>query len=123
MNQKDFFQWPDNSSAYKISRCKPRPYLSDMVEIVATRGEYNLMYRTDFSKDLVAFNFITEKFKKASTKPPNIPRLRGIKNERKQRILKDIVPLIPPNRQDFWKNLSVNDYAIDLRTNYEVQQQ
>ncbi|KAK5648661.1 hypothetical protein RI129_003553 [Pyrocoelia pectoralis] len=46
MKKEDFFVWPDNSSTYKINHSKPRPYLKDIIEVVAKRGNFVLFYKT-----------------------------------------------------------------------------
>lgn len=51
MKLKDFFVWSDYSSAYKINHSKPRPYLKDIVEVVAGCVKYMLSYKTKFSSD------------------------------------------------------------------------
>ncbi|KAG8304220.1 hypothetical protein J6590_099644 [Homalodisca vitripennis] len=47
----DFTMWQDLSSAYKLNKQNPRPYLSNMVYVKAKRGEYNLTYKVSFSKE------------------------------------------------------------------------
>lgn len=82
MTQEDFYVWPDNSSQYYVSRCKPRPYLNEMVEVTAERGQYQLKYRCSFSEAQRSLNFLTKKGKKAQ-KPQNIPSVRGITSVKK----------------------------------------
>nr|XP_022902562.1 uncharacterized protein LOC111415230 isoform X2 [Onthophagus taurus] len=40
MSIKDFFDWKDFSSKYKIQRNNPKPYLQDMSHLVFREGEY-----------------------------------------------------------------------------------
>lgn len=118
MTREDFYAWPDNSSKYKISRSKPRPYLKDMVEVTAERGNYELKYRSAFTEEQKTLNFLMEKAKQAK-RPQNIPSMRGIQSNRKKMILENILSLIPANRQEFWKSLPVNESAVDLREHIE----
>lgn len=121
MKEDDFFNWPDNSSIYKINNLNPRPYLKDIVQVVAQRGKYVLYYKTSFSSEtLLELNFLKAKsFKWGLRKPPIISGPRGIKGERKQMILQNLKTLIPENRRKFWEHLPVNDAAADLRTDYD----
>lgn len=42
MNYSDFYEWVDGSSLYKINNTKPRPYLSDMAQVIAEKGKFTL---------------------------------------------------------------------------------
>lgn len=121
MKKEDFFVWPDNSSTYKINHSKPRPYLKDIIEVVAKRGNFVLFYKTSFSSESsLELNFLKIKLSKGHFgKPPIISQLRGIKEERKQMILTNLMELIPENRRQFWQNLPVDNGATDLRTDYD----
>lgn len=119
MKQADFYQWEDNSSASKLTRKKPRPYLKDMVEIVAERGKFELAYKTSFSQEPQPLNFLKVKSMKKLPKPPVIPNVRGITSERKNKIIEKLVPLMPQSRHKFWQDLPVNENAVDLRVNYD----
>lgn len=120
MKQSDFFVWQDASSLYKISRATPRPYLKNIVEIVVTRGNYNLVYKTEFSGVPISLNFLKMKaLKNVTEMPESIPQLRGITNERKNKIIENLLSLMPENRHLFWKSLPVNQNAIDLRSNFD----
>ncbi|CAG9814598.1 unnamed protein product [Phaedon cochleariae] len=52
MNLGDFFVWPDNSSSHKIKQLIPRPYMKDIVEVIAQRGKNELIYRTSLDAEL-----------------------------------------------------------------------
>lgn len=45
MNYTDFYDWVDCSSLYKINHTKPRPYLSDIVQVIAEKGKFTLQVR------------------------------------------------------------------------------
>ncbi|KAF6209662.1 hypothetical protein GE061_015411 [Apolygus lucorum] len=119
MKQEDFYEWEDNSSTSKINRTVPRPYMKDMVEVVATRGKLTLSYRTRFTSDETHVMDFTKKklTKKNIVKRPNsIPNLRGISTNRKSQITQNLLELMPENRRPFWVNLVENDKSADLRT-------
>lgn len=45
---------------------------------------------------------------------------RGIPNSKKGSILKNLVPLMPPTRAQFWQDLDVNDTAeSDMTSGFE----
>lgn len=121
MKLEDFFLWPDNSSIYKLNHTTPRPYLKDMIEVVAKRGNLNLFYKTSFgSNETKELNFLKMKVVKGDlTTPSVISKARGIKKERKQAILQNLSTLIPDNRRQFWQGLPVNDAASDLTLQYD----
>ncbi|XP_030748954.1 uncharacterized protein LOC115885491 [Sitophilus oryzae] len=116
MKLEDFFVWPDNSSSYKIKQLIPRPYMKDIVEVIAERGKNELVYRTSFDAEVnYNMNFLNKKAIRRLDLPPRIIKPRGITNERKRNIEKHLLPLIPQNRRVFWETLPVDDNAIDLR--------
>ncbi|GLV37473.1 hypothetical protein CBL_10561 [Carabus blaptoides fortunei] len=43
MRFNDFYEWKDSTSLYKVNKLKPRPYLSDMVNVKAERGKHHIM--------------------------------------------------------------------------------
>jgi hypothetical protein len=47
--------------------------------------------------------------------PNHIPHPRGISEERKNAICRNLLSIKPPIRHAFWQNLPVNDSAADLR--------
>ncbi|KAL1506646.1 hypothetical protein ABEB36_005971 [Hypothenemus hampei] len=111
-----FFMWKDISSQYKIKKHNPKPYLKNMTELVATKGQHFLTYKTDFNQeDYYKLDFIKINAKKDNTVPLPKLRDRGIKSERKEAIIKNLLPLMPANRHAFWLNLAVNEEALDLR--------
>ncbi|KAL1505161.1 hypothetical protein ABEB36_004783 [Hypothenemus hampei] len=106
----------DISSQYKIKKHYPKPHLKDMVEVVVTRGQHFLTYKTDFnSEDYYKLDFVKVKAKKGSIVSLPKPCDRGIKSERKEAIIKNLLPVMPANRHNFWLNLTVNEEALDLR--------
>lgn len=116
MKLEDFFAWSDNSSSYKIKQLTPRPYMKDIVEVIAERGKNELIYRTSFDTEVYhSMNFLNKKALRRLDLPPRLTKPRGITSERKLNIEKHLLPLIPQNRRVFWETLPVNDNAIDLR--------
>lgn len=91
MDLNHFFQWPDYSSQYKLSRVIPRPYLHDMVKVIFTRGSTSVKYKNDFcSNEYIELNFLTAALTKSGSlpKPKKRDRFTGITAEKSQNILK-----------------------------------
>jgi len=62
MTVSDFRDWVDESSAYKIAKSTPRPYLAEMVWIRFQRGKVTFDYKTEFGQtDVTTCNFLTAK--------------------------------------------------------------
>ena len=108
MNFEDFFEWEDHTSQAKLKKSAERVYLKDIVHLKATRGEFNLFYKSNYSDS----NFKTLDFlKKNSAKengmpfPSHIPSSRGFPAEKKVKILSELNGLIPENRKQFWSDL------------------
>ncbi|KAL1502881.1 hypothetical protein ABEB36_007959 [Hypothenemus hampei] len=104
-NQKDFLCWKDYSSLYKLAHATPRPILRAMTEVTVTRGKYTICYKNDFDD--------------FSHCPPAIDHPRGITEEKKNGILKNLLTLIPSNRHSFWKNLPTTNNVTDLSIDFD----
>ena len=116
----DFYDFKDCSSIYKLNKQNPRPYLKDMVQVMATRGENILKYKTSFSSAEFTLNFLrANNFKNGVPFTKERKAERGISEARKKEILTKLGPIMPKNRSIFWENLPVNDEAVDLLTNIE----
>lgn len=111
MNVKEFFKWKDLSSAPKLNqKATNRPYLSDIVQVVAERGKFTLKYKTSFSGQENTLDFLMKKFMKKSALTGKLETLHephGFPNDKKEMLLKVIGPIFPENRKSFWKNLPI----------------
>lgn len=47
MKYSDFYKWEDLSSKIKIKNMENRPYLSNITQVTAERGNFSLKYKTD----------------------------------------------------------------------------
>lgn len=106
--QYHFFQWPDYSSQYKLSRVIPRPYLHDVVEVIFTRGSTSVKYKNDFcSNEYIELNFLTAALIQSGSlpKPKKRDRFTGITAEKRQNILKILGGCSKKNPLKFWENL------------------
>nr|CAH7745500.1 unnamed protein product [Callosobruchus chinensis] len=111
MDLKDFYEWKDLSSKFKLK--KEKVYLHDIVQIVAKRGTMNIFYKNEYEGQLVLLNFLNSKFIKSGIPTPDQQSTnRGISSERRDGIIKLIRgtnSVIPTNRFQFWENIPLED--------------
>lgn len=112
MQPKDFTNWLDCTSQAKLKKINPRPYLNNIVQVCATRGKNTLKYWTDYDGEACELNFLTAKSMKTGiTKPQFRSAFRGIPQNKKDTIIKNLCPLMPENRKQFWHKMPVGDVA------------
>lgn len=107
----DFRDWKDFSSISKINKINPRPYLKHMVQITATRGSFNLKYKTGFfSDEEFDLDFLMDSIKKDGFPIPE-PRIRhrGILQSRKDNIIQKLSSVIKPEKLKFWETIPVTN--------------
>lgn len=115
MKIDNFYNFPDLTSQYKLSKINPRPYLQDMVFIQFQRGQRGLKFKSSFSEDFQYINFLLKKYENGSLPRPTMKNIeRGISKERKNIIINKIKDMFPENRLLFWKNLKETDREIAL---------
>lgn len=120
MSPCDFSNWIDHSSQYKLNKTTPRPYLSNMVQVVAKRNKFELFYKENFSEELKPLNFLSAKaMKNKINKPASKTDYRGIPTQKKDNIMLNLVKIMPLNRQDFWKSIPTSSEVTDLITDLE----
>ncbi|XP_046685019.1 uncharacterized protein LOC124370764 [Homalodisca vitripennis] len=121
MEHQDFFTEFNYSSQYKIMHKVPRPYLSEMVHVLFQRGSFDMFYRKSFSGEVFQLSFLKAGFtkKREVPKPNTRTSPRGVNKEKKQDIIKTLVPLMPPNRHGFWVDLAVSEEP-DLITEHDI---
>ncbi|KAG8246556.1 hypothetical protein J6590_082328 [Homalodisca vitripennis] len=121
MEHQDFFTEFNYSSQYKIMHKVPRPYLSEMVHVLFQRGSFDMFYRKSFSGEVFQLSFLKAGFtkKREVPKPNTRTSPRGVNKEKKQDIIKKLVPLMPPNSHGFWVDLAVSEEP-DLITEHDI---
>jgi len=107
----DFFLPFDFSSTHKITKCEPRAYMNDMVQVVFKRGSFNLHYKKKFAEDSLEKSFLKTGYlkKKSVPHPEKRQRERGINHSKIRDIIAKLLPLMPNNRHGFWLNISSSD--------------
>lgn len=58
MLPSDLSNWIDQSSQLKLKKSIPRPYLADMVQVVAVRNKFELSLTTIFLRKTSIFTFL-----------------------------------------------------------------
>ncbi|CAI6348934.1 unnamed protein product [Macrosiphum euphorbiae] len=104
-------------SLYKLNKQINRPMLNSIVHIRAERGLKYLLFKCTYDEytpyqmlDFLKLSFI----KKDIEKPQQKNELRDIHPEKKQSIIKTLVPLMPKSRQQFWFDIPTSDTVNDL---------
>jgi len=120
MTISDFRDWPDESSMYKISKLKPRPYLADIVWFRVERGKNSIDYKTEFDQSSVTMcNFLSAKAYKSGISNGVIRSVpRGIAPAKKDDIIKKLSAVMPAPRMQFWLDLPTAPVP-DLTTEYD----
>lgn len=113
MGHEDFHSWNDYHSIQRTSNIKindPKPLLTNIVQIIATRGSKKLSYKTSFDGDLYQLDFLSIKGQQnVSKKPDSLKKPCGVNEEVKKNMVKNFLPLMPSNRHSFWQNLLVEE--------------
>lgn len=90
------------------------PYFKDIVAIKFIKGSENVYVKTNYEDD--EYGCFSKLLKKNATLvlPQHIQTARGISSEKKETILKQLVPKMTETRRPFWINLPENNNAGDL---------
>ncbi|XP_054263988.1 uncharacterized protein LOC128987257 [Macrosteles quadrilineatus] len=124
LQHTDFFNSFDYSSTYKITNKIPRPYLSEMVQVIFQRGSFDIQYKTSFiSEQIESISILKAGYlkKKQVPMPTRRSNPRGINQAKKADIIQKLLPLMPENRRSFWLDLPASSDVPDLVTDQEVE--
>lgn len=117
MTVSDFYDYEDFSSQHKIRNTVPRVYLKNIMAVRVERGTFMLKHKEKHGNcDWKELDFLQIKITKNQSFPivPNKSSVRGITKERKERIIADLVPLMPITRRAFWLNLPESSRVPNL---------
>ncbi|GLV33339.1 hypothetical protein CBL_08609 [Carabus blaptoides fortunei] len=112
MRFNDFYEWKDSTSLYKVNKSKPRPYLSDMVNVKAERGKHHIMYRCDFGEEMRNLDFLNKKAVIFMEKPKSREQCCGISEEKKNDILPKLAGVMSANRRVFWETIPAKEKPV-----------
>lgn len=110
MAVSDFCDWPDVSSSQKLKNAEPRPYLADFVCIRAERGEHAVKCKTAFDAEPTTVDFIGNRaLQRGLSEARRHERPRGVPQNKKDDIIRNLAAIIPSTRITFWEELPVAD--------------
>lgn len=122
MDVHDFYKFCDFHSEQKMRALKDREYVKNFTVVKVVRGEYNLFYKKSHAdEEFSSLNFLQVKILKNKQFPSAEQRRspRGIASSRKEKIIKDLVPLMLPSRRQFWFDLPVDDASLNLSKEFD----
>lgn len=107
-----FRQFEDQTCKRKLAQ-KTRPKLANMTYLEFRKGSRNLFYGLSHSQEVpTEFEFLRED---CSLDIPDFFTLpRGLKTSKKEKICKNILPLMPQKHHSFWNELPVSEVSEDL---------
>lgn len=105
MKNANVLNWRGGHSIAKIKKTKA-PKLSEMAEIQVRHGSRSLLFKLSQTAPHFSELDFLQKFE---LKIPTAlrPQDRGVEETKKSDIIKNLCPLMPPNRGDFWYSLPV----------------
>ncbi|KAF2899480.1 hypothetical protein ILUMI_06693 [Ignelater luminosus] len=112
LSYSDFRMWESCRRQTNKNAAHTLPYLSNISYIRAEKGCMKLFYKTSHDKfePVQVLDFLNRKIIKNGFNKNFAPRrtcAKGISADKKTCIIKQLLPLMPPSRHDFWKNLPV----------------
>ncbi len=110
MKNADVLNWKDGHSSVKT---KKAPNLSKMSVIQLRRGSRSLFFKLSHADaHFTGLDFLQARFE---LKVPSVlrPHDRGIEEAKKNDIIKELCPFMPPNRRAFWCSLPVSNVVED----------
>jgi hypothetical protein len=117
MNIQDFLKPKIKVSQYYLNKLKPRPMISKFISARFEKGNNNIVYKLAHDGPENTFNLLNKKQQQEVSKYSTRLSERfnfeceecGIDEDRKNEIIKDLLPLMPPTRHSSWINLSVKN--------------
>lgn len=108
---RDFYQFRDQKSPKKVSKAKFK--ISKVVSAEFRKGSYSVFVGLSHTQDVLQkVSFLSRDFSPVLPLPHQVPR--GINSAKKDRILKDIVPMLPDVSRYFWRDLYESKDSEDL---------
>lgn len=118
MEFKDFKKWPTLSSRYQnLKLNKNKVLLKDVKEVTVKRGSKNLFYKLSLNGAEETLFFLPKKFSKPDVQlaaPPSAEADVGISIERKEKILRNLLKLMPAHKKGFWIDLATSESPVAI---------
>jgi hypothetical protein len=122
MDTSDFYKFCDFHSQQKMRVSKDREYVKNFTVVKVVRGEYNLFYKkSHVDEEFITLDFVQARILKSKQFPwvEQKSSPGGVASSRKEKIVKDLVPLMLPSRRQFWLDLPANDESLNLSKEYD----
>ena len=114
----DFYRLQSRKSIAKLKRA--RVQISEMRVVQFRRREHSLFYKIRHSdEEFTTVDFLLTKCKLPMELKTSHDGDRGIPPAKKRRILKNLVPLMPTTRAQFWHDIATNENVKDLLSETE----
>jgi hypothetical protein len=121
MFANDFYQYKSDMSSASFTN---KPLLSNVYEVEFRKGTTDMFWREMEVVDGICKlgpirqgqflkKRVSESFLQGTSVVPHRLENRGIPAQKKNDILKNLSPLMPQNRRNFWQNLSISA-SVDL---------
>lgn len=122
MQCQDFKKWPCLTTPYQLQKINKnnsscRPLLKEICLVIAERGKKHLLYKESYAdQQYKELYFLHSKYTKNwdLPDPDHHKDDRGIPEDRKVTLLKNLCGLIPEHKLVFWRQLKVNNDSKDL---------
>lgn len=117
------YEWTKKKRAPRRNQKEADPLISfllgPLVEVKFINGSKNMFYKYDFDEPYQELDFLMKKHD-IRVLPRMLDTPRGIKESKKEGIVKKLVPLMPMNRRDFWLQLPTSNDSQDLVTGGQI---
>lgn len=115
MHETDFFKPSITVSPYQLKQIRDRPTIHNIKRVSIERGSYDLIYSTGIKGTFKRVNIFTKKQLKKIRDPgfklndslTFASKPVGIEEERKKKIIRNLVTLIPQEKRNFWENIPI----------------
>ncbi len=120
MSHLDFKAFEDESSTKKL-KLSGRPKLAQLYIVEFRKRSQLMFYALDHkSKVLKHFDFLKKGLN--SSLPQQKEHPRGILQQKKAKICKNLLPLMPTKHHLFWRDLPENESSSDLLTQQATEE-
>lgn len=103
LHSKDILGWQDG---HTVSKLQTAPHLADMAQVQFRRGSREMWVKLSHDQDeFTPLNFLEKNFCLGFPMPLRSGD-KGVEKGKKEDIIKNLCPLMPPTRQVFWRRLA-----------------
>lgn len=122
MNYSDFFKHGMTVSNYQLNKITPRPYIAEMKKIRFERGSFDFHFAYELDSDYKSINLFNKKQLQElkSNKFDILSKMKyrtepiGIEKEKKDSIVKNLVPLMPALKGEYWSEIPLMKTPVKI---------